>query len=241
MVLHHRDVLVGRGVEDHDAAVLVEDAVHAVQRRDVGEASRRARPARARHASGPRVAPAEEGEFAIDVVERAFGAVEQDQPRRVEVEHLARQLRADRAARARDEDRPAGEEVTEAALVHDDRVAAEEVGDLDLADRCGTKPAGNEFVERGHRACLETEPCGVLDGASHDLARRRWDRDEQPSGAGDAGDVGELAQAAEDLAAPQHLVPLGASSSRRPTTRIPSPSLAAPIVRRTVAPTSPAP
>ena len=74
-----------------------------------------ARPAVARRR--PRVALAEERQLAVDVVERPLGAVEQDEPRRVEVEDLARQLGADRAAGARDEHGPAARRVAETALV----------------------------------------------------------------------------------------------------------------------------
>ena len=112
--------------------------------------------------------------------------------------------------------------------------------DLDLADRRGAEPSGDELVERRHGAGLEAEPRRVLHGAADDVARRRRDGDEQPARAGHPGDLRELARGYRGpCAAASTWFRLRRSSSRHPTTRIPSPSCAAPIVRRTVAPTSP--
>ena len=93
-------------MEDHDRTVLGQDPRHHLERGHVRQPGDElgAGPAAARR--GPGVAAGEQRELAVDVVQRAFRAIEQDEPRRIEVEHLARQLRADRAARAGDEDRP---------------------------------------------------------------------------------------------------------------------------------------
>ena len=214
----------------------------AVERGDVRQASdefgARAPAARGR----PRIAAAEEGELAIDVVERALGAVEQDQPGRVEVVHLARELRPDRPTGSGDEDRPAGDELAQAPLVHDDRLAPQQVLHLDLADRRGPEPSGDQLVEGGHGPCLEPRPRRLLDGPPDHVAGRGRDRDEQPPRAGRQGDRPRARRGDPGPSSPRRTwFRLPGSSSRSPTTRMPRPSRADPIVRRTVAPTSPAP
>ena len=171
VVLHHRHVLVGGGVEDHDRPVLGEDPFHPVERGDVRQPRDELGAGTTVAGRRPRIAPAEEGEFAFDVVERAFGAIEQDEPGGVEVVELARQLGADRPAGAGHEDRPPGHEIAQTPLVHDDRVAAQEVGHLDLADRGGAEPARDQFLDGGDRARLEPKPRRVLDGAADHVAR----------------------------------------------------------------------
>ena len=117
-------------------------------------------------------------ELPFDVVERAFGPIEQHEPRRIELVQLSRQLRADRSARAGDEDRSTGEEGAQATFVDDHRVSSQQVGDFDLTDRRGAQSSRDEFVERGDCACLQPEPRRVLHGPAYDPAGRGRDGDE---------------------------------------------------------------
>ncbi len=73
-------------------------------------------------------------QLAVDLEERKLGALDEQELRRLEPGDLARQLRADRAARAGDHDPLAGQEVPDLLLVEVDRLAAEEVLDLHVAD-----------------------------------------------------------------------------------------------------------
>jgi hypothetical protein len=139
MVLHHRHVLVRGGMEDHDRPILGDDAPHRVERRGVREASLQSRAVVSATGRRARVALAQQGQLAIDVVERTLGAIEEDQSSRVELVDLPSQLRSDRAAGPGDEHRFAPHDVAEARLVDDHRLSAEEVLDLDLADRRGTR------------------------------------------------------------------------------------------------------
>ena len=197
-------------MEDHDRPVLGQDPGHDLDRGNVREPGHELGAGPPAAGGRPGIAAGEQRELAIDVVQRAFRPVEQHQPRRVEIEHLARQLRPDGPARAGDKDRPAGHERAQARLVHDDRVAPQEVGHLHLADRRGAEPARHELVERGDRSGLESEPGRVRNGAPDHVAGCAGERDQEPVGACDPHDLRQLVDRAEDLDPAQDLVPLGA-------------------------------
>ena len=74
MLLHHRHVLVGGGVEDHARRLVGDQAAHRLPAGDVGEV----------HAQLAAALPAQPArlELALDEVERALGAVDQHQPAR---------------------------------------------------------------------------------------------------------------------------------------------------------------
>ena len=75
------------------------------------------------------------GERRLDLVERGLGDVEQHEPRGTEARDLAAQLGADRAAGAGHHDDAIAEPLGEARVVEHDRVAAEQVVELDGAQR----------------------------------------------------------------------------------------------------------
>ncbi len=86
VVLHHRHVLVGRGVEDHGRPVLAEHLAHPLLLLAVGEHGDR----------GAEVAILLE--LASDLEQVVLGVVDEDQPRGPDARDLPAQLRADRAA-----------------------------------------------------------------------------------------------------------------------------------------------
>ncbi len=89
-------------------------------------------------------------EFLLDRVERELGELEEHQARRVEARDLAAELGADRAAGAGDEDGPAADEGLEARFVERHRVAAEQVVELDRAQRRDAHLARDDVAQRRH-------------------------------------------------------------------------------------------
>ncbi len=113
--LEDRDVLVGRGVKDHVGLVAVEDLAQASLVPDVGED--RLRLVEARHS----------------FEEQAVVAVEQQEARRAVARHLAGDLAADRAAGSGDENVRAFEVVGDVTGIDRSVLAAEEVGEVEIA------------------------------------------------------------------------------------------------------------
>ncbi len=94
IALHHRDVLVGRGVEHGVRPERAHDVVHALR---VGHIPDHRLDLQVREATP---------ELALDLVQRELVALEEHQSRRPLRGHLAHDLRADRAAGAGDHDAP---------------------------------------------------------------------------------------------------------------------------------------
>ncbi len=138
VLLHQRHVLVGRGVEHDLRRVAREYLLHAPRVLRVADRCRD------RHA-GQAVA-----ELLLYRVQREFGDVEEHDPRRREARDLARELRADRAAGARDEDRLAVEKAVQARGVERHRVATQQVVELDLAHRRDADASRDDVPERRH-------------------------------------------------------------------------------------------
>ena len=117
-------------------------------------------------------------ELALDREEVVLGVVEEDEPARRDARDLARELLADRAARARDEDDLAVEVRADAVELHAHGLAAEDVLDLDVAHLAHRRRAGLQQLEdrrqRPHRDA-------ALAARAHDVraddAGRRRDRD----------------------------------------------------------------
>jgi hypothetical protein len=90
-------------------------------------------------------------ELALDPEEVVLGVVEEDQAPRRDARDLAAQLRPDRTAGARHQDDLAVEVGADAVDLHDHRVAAEEVLDLDLARLADEAAAGLQQLEDGRQ------------------------------------------------------------------------------------------
>ena len=164
----------------------------AVGRGDVREPCHQLRAWTTRRAPRPRVAPRKQRELALDVVERALGAVEQDETCRIEVEHLARELGADRPAGAvtstvwpaSSSRRPASSMTTGSrrrrSSTWTSRIAA-----APSRPDTSSSSAGTVRVSRPSRVASST----ARRTTSPDAVR---DRDEEPPGAGHPGDLREL-------------------------------------------------
>ena len=128
-------MLVGGGVENAVRAVGLE---HAVQARRVGDAGEH------RHHIDGRMRVRD---LVVNEVERAFGAIEQQQPAGVEAGDLAHQLGTDRATCARHENdftRELGRDVLHVEL---DRWPPQQVFHLDVADLIDLRLVGRQEVD----------------------------------------------------------------------------------------------
>ena len=209
VLLHHRHVLVGGGVEDQDRPVLREDPPHRLEGGDVGQARDELGPRSARPDGCPGVARAQEGELAVDVVERALGPVEQDQAGRVEVVDLSGELRSDRATGSGDQDRLTGHEVPRRpdssmttgsrrrrSSTWTSRMAAVLTGPDTSSSRAGTVLASMPRWVASSTARRITSPEAVGMAMS---SRRR---------SGRGRDLGQIVEAAHDPLTAHHLVAL---------------------------------
>ena len=135
--LHQRHVLVRRRVEDDCGPVLVEDLAHLHLVAGVGE-----------HRGG-RVEDALVDELALDLEQPGLGVVDEHEPRRADARDLAAELGADRAAGARDEHDLAGQVAGDRVEVDLDRLAPEQVLDLDRADLAREVEVRRDQLARG--------------------------------------------------------------------------------------------
>ena len=104
-------------------------------------------------------------EFLRDRVQRKLGHLEEHQPRRREARDLAAELGADRAAGAGDQHRAAVEKAMQSRVVERDGVAAEQVVELDRAQRRHAHPARDDVGKRGHGHHRDARLAAELDGA----------------------------------------------------------------------------
>ena len=121
VLLEHRQVLQRRGVEHHLRAMRVEDSAQGLRIADVSEDD----------VVGVEHAVA--GDAQLQGVQRGLVTVEHQQLRRVEADQLPAKLRADRAARAGDQHPLAGDVAGGGCHIGVHRLAAEQVGDVDVA------------------------------------------------------------------------------------------------------------
>ena len=171
VVLHHRDVLVGRGVED-DVRSLEGD--EAVDRRPAGHVDQvRAHVTATQTVLVPRL------ERPLDHVERAFGTIHQHQPARAEGVDLPCELGSDRSARARDEDRATFDDLPDGRGMVCGRWPAEEVIDLDRPDPVRVERPVEQVVDGRHRAHGQTEGHGRIHDATDRLPAGSRHRDQQ--------------------------------------------------------------
>ncbi len=185
--LDQRHVLVRRGVEDDRGAVALEDLTHPVAIADVGEYG---------HARGELALV---DELALDVEEGAFALVDEDDPLRVGARDLAAELGADRAAGAGHEHRLAREVRVDRLEVDLDRLAPEQVLNLDGANLDGEiAVAGDQLVQPRQRLHRHVLVARHLDDPRTLLARGRRDCDQNLIGTAVAKQVRELVRRAED-------------------------------------------
>ena len=94
-------------------------------------------------------------ELALDEVQRALRAIDEDEAARPDCEDLAGELGPDRAAAAGDHDRPVADEFLDAGRVLGDHRPAQEVLDADSSDAIGVERAVEQVGQRRDRAHLE--------------------------------------------------------------------------------------
>jgi hypothetical protein len=125
--------------------------------------------------------------------------VDEDQPGRPGASRLPAELRADRAAGARDEHRLVAEVRRDLGEVDFDRLAAEDVLDLHRPDLRGeVVVAGDQLVQPRERLDRHLRVTGQLDHLLPHVARGGRDRDKHLVGPVVPEDVGELGGRAED-------------------------------------------
>ena len=138
--LEHADVLVRRGVEEHLRPVALEHLAHLRLVAGVGEHRDR----------GGEVALVDE--LALDLEQRGLRLVDEHEAGRAEPRELAAELRADRAAGARDEHRLVLDVRRHEREVDLDLLAAEDVLDLHRPDLgAEVEVAGDQLVQARQR------------------------------------------------------------------------------------------
>ena len=165
-LLHQRHVLVRAGVED-DARPLARE--HLVDQRRVLDVA----DDRCDRQLRERV-----GERHLDLVDRGLGDVEQHELRRTEARDLAAELGADRAAGAGDQHHAIAEPLGEPRAVEHDRIAPEQVVELDRADRRQRRAAADQLLVGRHRQRLEAVRRADLGDAPAHAVRGRRQRDD---------------------------------------------------------------
>jgi hypothetical protein len=188
--LHHRHVLVRRGVEDDLGRVGRQERAHARLVADVRDERDDLR-----LGAGP-------PQVGVDVEERELGALDEKDLARLEPRDLARELGADRAAGARDHDALSGEELPDLRLVQVDGLAAEEVFDLDVADARDAHLALQHVVEARDDADGDLDLPAEADQVEDLLPRDLRDRDD------DLRDAELLDQARQVLGRAEHADPV---------------------------------
>ncbi len=166
-LLHEGNVLVGGRVEDERRRVLVDHLVHAPRVLDVAHDARH-RNVRERLA-----------QLLVDLVDRVFTHLVEDEHRRLESGDLAAKLGTDRSSRARHEDHLSRQQIVEARVVKRDRLALHQVFESDLADPRRMDLAADHVVQRRHRHDRDARALADFDHAPADLVRYRRHRDDR--------------------------------------------------------------
>ena len=173
VALHHLDVLVGGGVEDHGGPVRGQHLPHALLLAAVGQ-----------HAGGGAHVPVLL-ELAQDREQVVLGVVHENEPAGSDARDLPAQLGADRAAGAGDQHHLAVEIGPHALQLDPHRLAAEHVLDAQLADLAHHVAAGLEELEhRGQRAHGDGPVAAGLHDARPQGPGRRGDGDDHLVGLG---------------------------------------------------------
>ena len=118
-------------------------------------------------------------ELALDLEQRRLTLVDEHEPRDAEAGELPAELRADRAARARDEHGLALDVRGDGVQIDLDLLAPEHVLDLHRADLPSeVQVAGDQLVQARQRLHGDVLRAAGLDDLTADRARRRRDRDQ---------------------------------------------------------------
>ena len=163
---HERHMLVGGGVKHEYRPMLVHHRLHAYRILAVGDQGDdlEARPHRF--------------ELLLDGVERELRQFAQHQPARRKACDLAAQLRADGTAGAGDQDTMPADELPQAGVVEHDRIATEQIIELDAAQLRDGDLAVSDVVERRHRHDLHPGFGGKFDrAAAHRVRNARHGND----------------------------------------------------------------
>ena len=132
--------------------------------------------------------------LAVDLEEVVLGVVEHHQQPRLDLGDLAAELGADRAAGAGDEDDAVAQVGADAVELAHDRLAAEHVLDLDLAQLLVELDAAAQQLEDGRQgADANLALAAGGDDLGPQRARRRGDRDHHLVGLGLVEDGLDLA------------------------------------------------
>ena len=196
VLLEHRQVLERRRVEDHLGTSRREDLVQSSAVPDVAQDDL------VGVEQGPPV------DRQLDRVEGRLVAVEHHQLGRFEAVDLAAQLRADRAAGSGHQDATAGEVVGDRLDVGVELVAAQHVGQVDVADVADADVLGEQLGRR--RQHLDVEP-GLHGRAPHPADGLRvgaGDRDDRAVGSGRLDRITQVGRGAEDRNTAEPPVPL---------------------------------
>ncbi len=137
-------------------------------------------------------------ELPLEQVERALGAIDEDQASRPDGEHLARQLRPDRARAARDQHRAVADDRVHVDRMLRDGRPPQQILDTDPPDAVGVHAAVDEVRDRGDGPDLEMQRHRGLDHAPHGVARGARHRDQQAGGTGGSHGPLHRIDAAED-------------------------------------------
>ena len=180
--------------------------------------------------------------LAVDLEEVVLGVVEHHQQPRADAGDLAAELGADRAAGAGDEDDPVAQVGADPVELDHDRVAAEHVLDLDLAQLFVELDAAAQELEHGRQgADADLALAAGGDDLGAQRPRRRGDRDHDLVGLGLVEDRRRSRSVEPSTLSPSIRIPrLRGSSSTKPIAVAPRLGLSC-SSRTTIWPPEPAP
>src|SRR5439155_8331443 len=141
--------------------------------------------------------------------DRILTVAKQDQVLRLERDQLTTELGADRSARSGHEDRATGSQTTHRVQVSLDGISAQQVFDLDFAERSHAHATAKNLEEPRYRAGAKT---GLVRGAhhlAHHGAGRAWHRDDQLLNMFSVGDLTDLLERSHHLQVAEAQAELG--------------------------------
>ena len=163
---HHRHVLVRRRMKDHRGGEARDDFADARLILDVADEPHKLE-------AGERSL-----QILLDAVQRVLGHFEQHEARRIEARNLSTELGPDRPAGAGDHHRAVAEPVAQARSIEDDRIASEQVVELDLADAAELDSPADQVIVRRNRQRFDARLRADLSNAASDFVVGRRQRDD---------------------------------------------------------------
>ena len=157
-------MLERRGVEDDLGSVVFEDPLQGITVTNIAQ----------HRVVGAQQAVTANGQ--LQRVQRRLVAVKDDQLARTQLMDLPRQLGADRAPRAGDEDDLSGYVAGDATDVGVDGTASQQIGDVELTQLLQTDATVDPFPDRGHSHELGAGHAAILRHAIHQLSAGGADR-----------------------------------------------------------------